>query len=121
MKSLLFFKLIFFSLIFITSLSYGFSQNLVPNPGFEEYINCPSWAGEIAECPPWQDGNGNTGSCDYFNVCATGTIVWIPDNNVGYQETHTGNGYAGFCAIYPNTPPFNLPFYEYPQVQLTEP
>jgi gliding motility-associated-like protein len=84
--------------------------NLVPNPGFEFYTQCPTGAFQHYEYP-WYDPNNNTS--DYFNICASGTDVGIPNNAFGYQPTHNGNGYCGFngacgplglCAEYIATP-----------------
>jgi gliding motility-associated-like protein len=82
--------------------------NLVPNPGFEEYVNCP-----YVEPPttPRIDPNSNlnvkhwfrTGGIGYFNKCANlsfgGIRIGIPQNLMGNQEGHVdtagkiSNGY----------------------------
>jgi gliding motility-associated-like protein len=85
--------------------------NLVPNPGFEYYTQCPTANFQPQYAYPWYDPNNNTS--DYFNVCAFGTDVGIPNNAFGYQYPHNGNGYCGFsgacnprgmCAEYIATP-----------------
>ncbi len=80
----------------------SFSQiNLVPNPSFEEYINCPGLEDSsrfINYMPPWF--SPNWGTPDFFNRCDNYTInsnIGVPYNCGGsYQQAHTGNGYGGF-------------------------
>jgi hypothetical protein len=47
---------------------YIHAQNLIPNPGFEDYTSCPTYAEEIAKAFPWKN---LTLSTDYFNACNT--------------------------------------------------
>ena len=92
------FHLIVFQCLFMQS----FSQiNLVPNPSFEEYINCPGLEDSsrfINYMPPWF--SPNWGTPDFFNRCDNYTInsnIGVPYNCGGsYQQAHTGNGYGGF-------------------------
>jgi hypothetical protein len=65
-------------------------QNLVPNPSFEEYTECP-------EGYPDLDGNLNDwmsfrGSPDYFHNCSSLNGY---QNNWGFQQPHSGAAYAG--------------------------
>lgn len=70
-------------------------QNLVPNPDFEAYDNCPSNIGSgFLHCIPWE--NGNNGTSDYFNACDVTGFVDVPSNVFGDQLAHSGDGYAGF-------------------------
>ena len=72
-------------------------QNLVPNPGFEEYSTCPDTFSQLPEAFPWI--LPGLGTADLFNICGTCTpdwsIVCVPNNWAGYQFPHSGNGYAG--------------------------
>ena len=76
----------------------SWTQNLVPNPGFETITSCPQTYGLLCNnyAPPW--GCGNAGTPDLFNVCPLNGIVGIPANLEGFQYAHTGEGYAGFLA-----------------------
>jgi PKD repeat protein len=90
------------------------AQNLVPNPGFEDFTTCPvgfsSFDGFVSE---WV--NPSQASPDYMNACANPFPAGVPQNGVGYQQSHGGEGYAG--SYY-----FSGDFYtEYIQVQLTAP
>lgn len=72
------------------------AQNLAPNPSFEEYAMCPPWPAPggpyVLEATPWY---GVQASADYYNGCAPPAYFGVPANWTGYQEAHTGVGYAG--------------------------
>lgn len=80
------------------------AQNLVPNPGFEEYTRCPNGISEIAFSPgydsfptvkAWINPLYET-TPDYFNECAPeGSHVRLPNTLIGYQYARTGKGCAG--------------------------
>lgn len=84
--------------------------NLVPNPSFEDTLQCPFNPSQIAFAPPWYDPT--LGSPDYFNNCNSGNYG-VPNNVVGSQFAKTGNAYAGLYAYYSG---FNAR--EYIQTQL---
>lgn len=67
------------------------AQNLVPNPGFEEYIECPVTTGTLKDCKYWYDPVPVYSSCDHFNQCGEG----VPNNFAGKQDAHGGEGYVG--------------------------
>lgn len=65
--------------------------NLVPNPSFEEYTDCPTGVPDLeGKCNNWTPFRGTP---DYFNNCSP--IVGF-NNPFGYQVARTGNAYAGF-------------------------
>ncbi len=88
------------------------AQNLVPNPSFELYNNCPYWAPIPSGGYPqyivyspnydsfpsvlnWVAPLQNNGPA-YFNICDTN--VWgcgVPNNNFGHQFARTGKAYTG--------------------------
>ncbi|HLF65418.1 MAG TPA: hypothetical protein VI603_16755, partial [Saprospiraceae bacterium] len=72
-----------------------FAQNLVPNPSFEEYTECPFGInqGEPLQCIPWVKGNG--GTTDYLNVCNSPLNAGVPTNYWGYQWPVSGDAYVG--------------------------
>src|ERR1035438_3040495 len=92
----------FFLLLFIFVIASGvksFSQNLDPNPSFEDTLHCPISQAQIYDAPPWFDPTADTP--DYFNSCYSGTSnapVGVPKNFEGYQFARTGVAYAGFFA-----------------------
>ncbi|MEX0273812.1 MAG: OmpA family protein [Flavobacteriaceae bacterium] len=98
--------------IFIWVLTFQgvVGQNLVANPSFEQFGDCPSELGNVAR--DVADWNMPTkGSTDYFNVCSS--RLGIPENFNGIQEAQFGDGYAGFYMLAPNN------YREYIQGKLT--
>ncbi|NMD01197.1 MAG: T9SS type A sorting domain-containing protein [Bacteroidales bacterium] len=71
----------------------GFSQNLVPNPSFEQYVLCPDNDYQISYCVSWDSYRE---SPDYFNTCSTSFNYAPPECYYGFQYPHSGNAYAGF-------------------------
>jgi gliding motility-associated-like protein len=78
-----------------------FSQNLVPNPSFENINGCPVFQDELYRAAPWFKPTAN--SSDIFHACYSGpqsTSVGVPSNFLGYQNARTGLAYAGFASYY---------------------
>lgn len=72
----------------------AWAVNLVPNPDFETYVNCPFNYGQLAEAAPWSAPT--TGTSDYHNVCTSGPYAPdVPQNPLGFQNAYSGVGYAG--------------------------
>lgn len=95
-------------------------QNLVPNPSFEEYSECPTQTSEIFFATGWI--NANTGTADYFNTCYVeggGTNMDVPGNFMGIQAASSGNAYAGIM-LFENSSEIE-DYREYLQAQLAAP
>jgi hypothetical protein len=90
--------------------------NLVPNPSFESYVNCPTSFGQFYECVAWT--MPNTGTSDLFNVCSPLGFpsVNVPTNTSGVQAAQDGVGYAGIIP-YSAAPDYR----EYLEAQLSSP
>src|SRR6187402_3617638 len=73
------------------------SQNLVPNPSFEDTVSCPTIAGQMNLAIGW---SAFRESPDYYNSCSTDTLVGVQENIFGYQFPATGQSYAGFQAFF---------------------
>lgn len=94
-------------IIFLLTCRICEGQNLVPNPSFENLLNCPTvpslacggpFNDEIAFCTSnWQ--NVEYGSADYYNACDTG-LMGVPNTYFGYQYARTGVAFTGLI-IYP--------------------
>ena len=91
-------------LIILLPAGIVYSQNLTPNPSFEDYVDCPTGYSAIDSCmgtisvTDWYIPTG--GSADYLNSCATfASLVSVPSNFFGYQYARTGEAYAG-CILY---------------------
>jgi len=84
------------SIVFVLSAAaLAIGQNLVPNPSFEEFTDCPYG-------PGWTDGllidwNSWRYTPDYFNVCSNDmqSYAGVPANLLGIQTPITGDGYSG--------------------------
>ena len=73
-----------------------FSQNLIPNPSFEEYTSCPNYANQVYKLVQWfNPATTFGGTPDYFNECAFEGLVDVPANYTGFQTARTGQGYCG--------------------------
>lgn len=92
-------------------------ENLVKNPGFEEYIDCPlNHTPENTTntlIPGWTFPNKT--ASDYFNSCSK-QGAGVPSNFAGHAKAKEGNGYAG--AILSGS---TFTHREYIQGQLKEP
>ena len=96
--------LILFSLAYNVQAQYILSNNLVPNPSFENYSNCPYNQGEIYFAIGWFNGCG--WNPDYFNSCNSDTMTCsTPKNGFTYQLPKSGNAYSGIHT-YSYTPDF---------------
>lgn len=99
-----FFLNIFLSMVYIYS-NIAFTQNLVPNPSFEEIVSCPQMPdpGQIHFAQPWFDPSPLyynpplMSSSDLFNECAPSGESSVPLSWAGFQHARTGKGYAGIA------------------------
>lgn len=108
--------------LFVTFIVFSFSvtslnaQNLVPNPGFEDYQVCPgNFNRSLAEfrIPEWR--SANAGTPDYFHECSAGSAD-VPHNWAGTSPAREGQGYVGLYMW------LSIKEYrEYIQTKLTEP
>ncbi|MDM9630975.1 OmpA family protein [Robiginitalea aurantiaca] len=88
---------------------FVYSQNLISNPGFETYNECPRHLGNLhQDVADWT--TPTSGTTDYFHMCSF--HMGTPENFNGVQRTVEGEGYAGFYAYAPDD------YREYLQVPL---
>ncbi len=86
------------------------SQNLIKNPSFEDFENCPEQLGNFDEdVQNWS--TPTIGSTDYFNGCST--AMGTPENFNGSQPSDFGVGYAGLYLYAPDD------YREYLQAELS--
>ena len=69
------------------------AQNLVPNPSFEEYWQCPQNSSNFSDVKDWYSASQ---SPEYFQSCSVTPDMGVPQNVAGYQIAKDGNGYVGF-------------------------
>ena len=87
-----------------------FSQNLIKNPSFEYFENCPKFLGNFdADVIDWSIPT--QGSTDYFNNCSV--AMGTPKNFKGKQPADFGVGYAGMYLYAPED------YREYLQAELS--
>lgn len=70
--------------------------NLVPNGGFELYSSCPTGNDNITEATGWLRFRS---SPDYYNACAPSGGLSVPNSNIGFQQSHSGNGMAAIVTF----------------------
>ena len=88
-----------------------FPQNLIKNPSFEYFENCPKFLGNFdADVIDWSIPT--QGSTDYFNNCSV--AMGTPENFKGKQPADFGVGYAGMYLYAPED------YREYLQAELSE-
>jgi hypothetical protein len=98
-------KRFYLSIIFLLSIiNYSNGQvNYVFNPGFEILYSCPSGGSQIDTATGWSHlMAGGGGSPDLFHICCTyPPICGVPYQSGwnSFQNTHSGNGYAGIYVI----------------------
>ncbi|MBT8179290.1 MAG: OmpA family protein [Eudoraea sp.] len=87
------------------------SQNLIKNPSFEQFGECPVKLGNLdQDVMHWSAPT--IGSTDYFHSCSN--YMGTPKNFNGVQEADFGSGYAGLYLYAPDD------YREYLQASLTE-
>jgi len=106
--------LYFFASAFLVA-SCVCAQNLVPNPSFEEYTDCPWNFGQWADVVDWTSPY-NT-SADYYNACAGTGAAGVPLNTAGFQYPAEGSGYMGIAVYLLGDPSYR----ELIATHLTEP
>lgn len=79
--------------------NFGFGQNVVLNPSFEKYVQCPIKLGNL-EQDVYDWTMPTLGSTDYFNGCSS--AMGTPKNFNGQQTADFGEGYVGFYVFAPD-------------------
>lgn len=104
--------------ILLTLFAFTISaqSNLVPNPGFENFNQCPINQNDYAAMQNWYSVLQT--SADFYNACSNYPDGGVPQNFLGNQTAHQGNGYAG-VVLYLNNP--QMEYREYVGVKLTQP
>ena len=79
--------------VFIFIFSDGRAQNLVNNPGFENYSSLPSGAAQWNLAVGWSNCSGG-GSPDYAHTAGTG-LAALPNNYFATVSPHSGDAIMG--------------------------
>lgn len=91
-------KILLITLLVSLNNNDSVCQNLVPNPSFEDYNNCPSTLFNLSDVNLWQNFRE---SPDYFNACANvnNPGLGVPNNVRGTQAAIDGLGYIGLICF----------------------
>jgi OmpA-OmpF porin, OOP family len=104
-------------LLLVAGINVSFAQNLVPNPGFEDFYKCPysfNISPKDFNLPGWS--SASNGTPDHFHSCSKAESS-VPKNWAGVAHPHSGNGYAGLYVWGRNGKSYR----EYIQCKLIEP
>src|SRR5690349_5350025 len=94
----------------------AFSQNLVPNGGFEEYTSCPgNYSQTKAEFRVKGWWPATRGTPDHFHSCSRGD-AGVPHNWAGVSDAYEGKGFTGIYVWMDNDKDYR----EYLQCRLKE-
>jgi hypothetical protein len=107
-----------FVMVFTISESlYG--QNLVPNPSFEDTIQCPTAISVTFDQVSYATGwyTPTSGTPDYFHSC-NGAVVGVPQNYIGMEPAKSGVAYTGIYTTSING--MSNSYREYIQTQLMD-
>jgi gliding motility-associated-like protein len=79
-----------------------YSQNLIPDPGFEDIIECPKLY-EFNKLRHWRQASSYETNAD--NVTQYGLLYHkcggrVPNTDWGYYDTHSGNGMGSIVAYF---------------------
>jgi OOP family OmpA-OmpF porin len=92
----------FLTILLLLTFGICSGQNLVPNGDFEEYWGCPTGMSEIDSAKFWM--RPSMGTSDYLNECATTSLgANVPNTFIGFQQAHSGSGFAGEYIYIPST------------------
>ncbi len=98
-------KKLLLTIVLVYSCLSTFAQNLIPNPSFEDFTECPSAHEQIQLAFPWKN---LTLSTDYYNACNSDNFISVPYNFGSFQYAKTGDAYGGFALFtIDNEPDFN--------------
>lgn len=94
-------KYLILAVCLIITIIINAQVNLVPNPSFEQYSQCPDEISEINRCLDWRNAGDSsaTSTPDYFNTCSSVNGIAPPNVAWGYQMPHSGNAFANICTI----------------------
>jgi gliding motility-associated-like protein len=123
---------IFYILLLLNTLHFVKAQNLVPNPGFENYFFCPTSIGQVdTSCKNWFTPMAmhkhpthlyKKGSSDYFNACGQHFSCQVPQNYWGNQYAQNGKAFVGIVLFESKLSRtlMEFPYKEYIEVEINQ-
>lgn len=109
-------KWVLISFAFFVS-GFSFSQNLVPNFGFEQYSSCPTTGDQVEFCTGWSKYSASSTTPDYYNSCSPSNAMGVPQSYFFYQTDHRNCGAYIGLVTWTNNPNER----EHVGIQLTQP
>jgi hypothetical protein len=85
-------RLTYFLALIVCCNGSSYCQNLVTNPGLENYSSCPDNDSQIDRAVGWFPFRD---SPDYYNSCSTNPDYLTPQNYIDYQWPISGSSYGG--------------------------
>ncbi len=74
-----------YTLLLFAFLTVFAAKAQILTPVFTKYNYCPTNFSQVSTCKGWRQPT--RGTSDYFNVCAAGSHVGVPQNYFGYQDS----------------------------------
>ena len=91
-------KQLLYIVFFVGTITHMDSQNLVPNPGFENLTSCPDDDGQIGLAIPWSHWL----TPDLYHTCGYFPFLRPPKVRVcDHVEPHSGDAFAGLYVLGP--------------------
>lgn len=103
------------AIIIFTQTRWLYAQNLVPNPSFEDTLQCPYYISQIGFAVGWY--SPTNASPDYYNGCSSAFATSVPNNIEGSEHPRTGTAYSGIYTAGASVANYR----EYIQIQLLNP
>lgn len=103
------------ALLVLLQLKEVYGQNHIQNGDFETMLACPDTTSLLQLAEGWFEAN--IAKADYFNACDGSNMVSAPENYIGYEMPHSGNGYAGIYVAEESGPIYR----EFIQTPIAEP
>lgn len=90
---------VFILFLFVQLAGMAQPGNLVPNPSFEDLIECPTWVGQVPKASHWFQPAADL-TPDLYSSCAPCCNISVPKQWFSYQKPKEGENYVG---IYNNS------------------
>ncbi|MBI2271666.1 MAG: gliding motility-associated C-terminal domain-containing protein [Bacteroidetes bacterium] len=81
------------------------AQNLVSNPSFEQYTQCPFDYNQADFAKDWlksSNNNNPTYHTEYLNTCSPSSLFQVPTSTWGYQVASSGQAYMAQVTLAPS-------------------
>jgi hypothetical protein len=109
-----------FVILIVCSSTQLYSQNLVPNPSFEDVYSYPTGVSQFYRVKNWFEPI-TSHTADLLHALASNSSAGVPNNGFGFQNARTGDAYANiYTYLYDTIYGFNNNTREYISIELTD-